>query len=68
MSGKPKRQPKATISITTEGDQLSMKVTFTPCAKTKGPMHLAHFAALEMMTDYAKKQKAEKAKIRAAGA
>lgn len=59
MSGKPKRQPKAVITVTTEGNQLSMRVVFTPTAKPTGPMHPAHAAALEMMTDFAKKQKQE---------
>lgn len=57
--GTPKRQPKAVITVSTEGSKLTMKVTFSPSAKTTGPMHAAHAAALEMMTDYAKKQNAE---------
>lgn len=54
-----KRTPKATITVATDGKHLTLKVTFSPSAKTTGPMHPAHAAALEMMADYAKKQRAE---------
>lgn len=58
-AGKPKRQPKARITLFVEGNQLAIKLSFIPSAKTKGPMHPAHAAALEMVSDYAQKQKSE---------
>lgn len=53
-------EPKAVITITVEGDQLAVKIDFTPCAKTKGPTHPAHRAAIKMCSLFVENQKARK--------
>ncbi len=49
--GKPHNctPPKAVITLTVEGDRLNCKLVFTPSAKTTGPVHPAHSAAVEML-------------------
>jgi hypothetical protein len=50
--------PKAVVTLTVEGDRLNVKLVFSPAAKTTGPVHPAHSAAIEMLGWFnAKKQK-----------
>ena len=52
-----KREPYAVITVRVSGTQLDCRCQFLPSTKVEGPMHPAHAAALEMLTNYMKAQR-----------